>query len=175
MVKIGPVEYDKEEENILGRSFLLGVLIGFPLGIFANYLVGFPKISGQPPDGFLGWTSLFFVLIMRFLIMPCILTMIIVVLFWRKEKKLNTRHFIRTLWSILIFFLILPLYAIITYSALDALLGGTLATTSYVLFTLLVTPFVALFLAVFLPESRIGKALRRCIRRSWRSGKMEHE
>jgi L-cystine uptake protein TcyP (sodium:dicarboxylate symporter family) len=165
MVQIGPVRYNEEEERALVRAFLLGLLLGIPLGVFLNYLYGFPTIHMQTPNDFLGWTSLFLRFLISFLALPCMLTTILFCSFWKKTRKLNLRVLSKALWSILVFLFFLPSYVALTYSALKVMLGEQTAMIGYTLFTLLVTPFVILFLALFIPESRPGAVLYRFLHR----------
>lgn len=145
--------------------------MGVPLGIFINYLFCFPTINIPIPESFVERVARGFVFFMSFLIIPCMTTMTFLVLLFKKVGKLNLRCFIRAFWSVIVFLLILPVYVVITYEALDVMLGGELATMRHVLFNLLITPFVILFVAVFVPDSRVGAVLYRFMRRLKKSSK----
>ena len=166
MVQIGLIKYDKDEEAILGRSFLLGMFVGIPLSILINYFYGFPTFPRQPSYGLLGWAATFFTLFMSFLIIPYIVTITFLVLFLReKEKADSARHFYRAFWALLVLLVLIPLYVAVTsallvplWSLASELSGGRWFMT---LTSLAELPFVALLLAIILPDSRPGKALRR--------------
>jgi len=174
MVQIGPIKYNKSEEAILTRSFFIGVFLGVPLGILVNYLFGFPTIHTQTPTSFLGWTRMLFTFFISFLIVPCILTTVSLILFLRKKERLNaSQHFFKAFWSVIMFFLFLPIYTAITSSAilvpfdtfLYPLFGEKWMLTLHAFSGLIVVPFIILFIAIIGPDSKPGKALRNFIGR----------
>lgn len=184
MIQIGPIKYNKDEEAILARSFFLGILIGIPLGIFVNYLYGFPTIHTQTPENFLGWTIMLLAFIMSLLIVPTIATAMFFILFLiRKERSNFLRYFTRAVWAVLTFFILLPVYIAVTSSAilvpfnsfLYPLFGEKWMLTLHALGGLVTVPFIILFIAIIGPDSKPGKALRRFIRRSKRRRKKVRE
>lgn len=169
--EVAPIKYEKSERQILVRAFLSGMFLGMPFGIVVNYLLGFPTINVKVPLDSIGWAVFFFRFFTSFLLVPAVLTTVLIILFLKEKRMLGLRQFLREFWTVVVFFIILPLYVDMTYVALDTMVGGKLAQMSYSLFTLLVTPFVVLFFAILVPQSRTGRALRRFISRV---GRVQH-
>lgn len=98
-MQIGPLKYNKDEERIWALSLVLGILIGFPLGITTNYVVNLPPFSdlGLPPFSVTpslsvvaGWITKFF-LLLSFVSIWWWLVMVTCLLFlYRKRKLLNS-------------------------------------------------------------------------------------
>lgn len=175
MVQIGPIKYNKEESVVLGRSFLLGIFLGIPLGIFINYLFGFPSIPAKAPEGFIGWTITFILIFLSFSTALYAVTAVFLGLFLKKRRMLNPKRFLKVLWPPIVFFIILPIYVSIAYSATISLQNALNTMTgvrwTHTISTILATPFVILFLAIFIPDSRPGAVLYRFIRQLKKSSK----
>ena len=176
MVQIGPIKYDKEEEAILTRSLLLGILFGLPLGILLNYVLGFPTVPKQIPSDFLYLLSSLFAMLMSFLGFGWIVMIVLSVCFLKKKQQILSRQNIgRILFATIIAFPVLLFYAALIFSAVHVPFNTFFAwlgfTTLYWIGALLLFPFIILFIAIVGPDSKPGKILHRFIRRLERSVK----
>jgi len=169
-MKLGPVMYSKEEETIIGRSFLLGMIFGVPLGVFVNFVLGFPTIPEQMPTGLFDQFIMFTLLLTSILGFWWLLSTALSFIFYNaKALTLSWRNIGRILFAMLtipyiIIFVpfvysafFVPMYGLL-YPSLPILLVRTLG---FILFL----PFVLVFIAIVMPESKARKSINRLFRR----------
>ncbi len=173
-MRIGPVKYEKVEEGILLRSFILGMFFGLPLGLLLNYMLGFSIIPKQAPSDLLGWFIMAFTVPMSWCSLWLVLTIILAFLFCKKRNLFKSWY---DVGRILLAWLLFP--AVLMYTALifsvfmfpvdvflvpflDPLVGaGVLRLIGLII----MIPFMFIFIAIVLPDSKPRKMLNRSFRR----------
>jgi MFS family permease len=174
VVQVGWVKFSKEEESILVKSYLLGLFLGLLLGFAFNYLLDFPTMPKQLPSSFLEQLASSFLTSISFEGFGWITTILLFLYFFRKKQQSQfERDVYRILSASFILFPVLLFYAasiycaiLIPFNTFFAWLGFRIL---YGIGALLFFPFMILFIAIFVPDSKPGKALRRSIRRLKRS------
>jgi hypothetical protein len=180
VVQVGWVKLNKEEEVILVKSYLLGLLLGLLLGFALNYLLGFPTMPKQLPSSFLEQLASSFLTSMSFEGLGWITTILLFLHFFRKRQQCRFEGDVyRILSASFILFPVLLFYAASIYCAILIPFNTFFAWLGYrVLYgigALLFFPFMIIFVAIFVPDSKPGKALRTFLSRSKRGGKKERE
>lgn len=170
MVQVGWVKFNKEEEVILVKSYLLGLLLGLLLGFALNYLLGFPTMPKQLPSNFLEQLASWFLTSMSFEGLGWITTILLFLHFFRKRQQRGFEDVYRILSASFILFPVLLFYAASIYCAILIPFNTLFAWLGYrVLYgigALLFFPFMIIFVAIFVPDSKPGKALRNFSSRS---------
>lgn len=174
LVKIGWVRFRKEEEVILVKSYLLGSFLGLLLGFALNYVLGFPTMPKQLPNSLLKQLASLSLTFMSFLGFGWIAMILLSLYFFKKGQWVKSeKDAYRILSSSFILFPVLLFYVasiyctiLIPFNTFFAWLGFRIL---YGIGALLFFPFMILFIAIFVPDSKPGKALRRSIRRLKRS------
>lgn len=187
-LKIGSVKYDKIETVILGKSFLSGLLIGFPSGIFLNYIFGFPTLpkleQALAPTDLLGWTITLFITGISFGSLWLVTTVGLYLLLMRRHGvSYSLNNVGRFLLAIFVLFPVLITYIALIVSAIIMPFSYAFSWLGFVklfwLGMLLFLPFAILFGATIMPDSPAGKFLRhrmRVLRKNRRvSQKNKHE
>lgn len=161
-MQIGPVKYAKTEENLLVKSFVIGMVLGLPLGILANYMLGFPTIPNKAPNGFVDWFVVSFTLPLSWLCLCWLFAIILSVWFYKRGDMLKSRRDIAKILLAQLMFPILLLYVALIFSLilipidyslsfLDPLvLPGVLRLIGL----LVMLPFMVIFIAVVSPDFR---------------------
>lgn len=160
------VKYSEKEEKILFIAFIFGALLGLPIGVTVNYLLGFLKSSGQVPTDFYGWVLWFLCLISKIGIFWLAITAILIFLCYKKERLLNSWYDVgKILWFLFIFFPVMFSYVSLVYVSIFIPLSNTTPWLSpikeYWLHFFLFLPFVYLFFVIFLPDQKPRKDLIR--------------
>jgi len=175
MVRLLTAEFSKEEEKVIWTSNVLAVTIGVPATLIIGYLSGlFSNLKLSAATSY-EWTV--FLLKTAAIVVPAcwIATTVISFLLFKKRKNefsIDTRRMIvGTLvfplgltYDFLILGLIIFPFCFFLFQYLNY--GWTLYVGS-----LSLVPFLIFEFALFLPESRAGKALRRSVRRSERAAR----
>lgn len=153
--------YDKQEENAIVASFILGLLLGLPVGALINFAMGLPTFPKQMPNSFFNVLIFLLTTLLSFSSVWIITTTISLTVLFMREKRVDSWQVIsRVFWVILIFFPLLIGYVSLTGSIIFPPLNDFLlkhgfrliAVHSYAL--LAATPFVLLYIAIVLPDSR---------------------
>lgn len=166
-MRIGSVEYEKNEVAIIGRAFIIGLLLGLPLGAIVNCAVGFPTIPKHIPTDFFEWVSVFFFSSMGLLGLWLVITIIFTFVSYSKQGLLKSFRNIGKVLLVMILFpailmymaLILSLFVVplaFFLSSMDPLVLPVVLRTIG-LFVML--PFMIVFFALVFPDFR--KRIRR--------------
>jgi len=165
MVQLLVAKYSKEEEKVLLISNVSGVCIGVPAAVLTSYVFGFFSDWTLAAATSYGWTA--FLLKIGAIIVPACWTVTAVICFFsfRKHKKEFSIDFKRMMLGTLIFplsleydFLILGL---IVFPFCIFLLQYLNYGWTFCIGSLTLIPFLIFEFALFLPESRAGRALGR--------------
>jgi len=166
-MRIGSVEYEKDEVAIIARAFIIGLLIGLPLGAIVNYALGFPTIPGHTSTDFFEWVSVFFSTSMSLFGLWWVITMIFTFVSYSKQELLES---FRSVGKVLLAMILFP--AILMYMAL--ILGLFIVPVAYFLSSMdplvlpivlrpialfIILPFMIIFFALVFPDFR--KRIRR--------------
>lgn len=173
MLQIGPLKYVKEDERTIMASILIGAVFGIPSGLLLSYLTGFLINPKFDLGDYFGWT-IFFLRVGFVLVATCWAIAIgVCMVSCRKRSKDEPP---RQTSRIVLGTVFLPLT--ITYTLLvlglvntsiDALLQRFGFSHTYAVSVLVSIPFLLVYVAVFIPDSPIGKALRRFLHPAKRS------
>lgn len=182
--QIGPIKYDKHEEKIFTKSLYLSILIGSPLGILINFLLGFPTVPKKAPINIIEWVTV------DVLSITCIFGIwwILIMgassfLLYKSERGITSWRIVgKNLVSFIIILIgLLCMISVLTiiYLPLDAFLLQFYSPYATFWYGILVaTPFVILFLYIALPHlrPRIRRQLRlamtyRFWKKCWRTPK----
>lgn len=170
-MRVGWVKFSKEEEKLYTQSLFFGTFSGFTVGTFVFILTVLPAIPRKPPENLLEWMRILFVLFAILTAFGWLTSTAFAYLRHVSDKGRGpSLRFSRIAVAIFVTF---P--AVLTYAALVSLLvlipfndyfsqwlsPGAL----YSLGMMLVFPFVILFIAIVLPDSRPRKILNRSLRK----------
>lgn len=170
-VQVGSVTYNKAEESVLSRAFILGMLLGVPLGIIINFIIGFPTIPKLMLANTIDRSVAFSISVAKILGFWWALTTIFSFFFYYKKKQLTLswsnagRIFFFTLLvpcSILFVVLVFSIFFVPLYLFLYPYFSPVLISS---IGFLLFFPFVFLFVAAVLPDSKPRKILNRIFHR----------
>jgi MFS family permease len=173
MVQLLMAEYSKEEEKVLLISNVSGVCIGVPAAVLISYLFGFFSDWTLAAATSYGWTA--FLLEIAAIIVPACWIVITVICFFlfKKHKKEFSIDFKRMMLGTLILPVFLAydflIIGLIVFPFCIFLLQYFSYLWVFYIGSLALIPFLIFGGALFLPESRAGKALRRSLRRSERA------
>jgi len=178
MIKIGPITYTKKEEGTVLASSFLGFACGIPLGAFLSYSAGLlKKLPFTEADA--GGLELAILRVGLMVGAACWMTGIVSCILVSRRNGFASSGEIRkmvvgTVLIPLIFMLALLVFAFVTVP-IDAFLYSRFGIReSYAVDILVFAPFVVLFVATFVPDSRPGKAIRHFINRGGKSRKKRH-
>jgi hypothetical protein len=170
-MQIGPIKYSKDEEALLGRAFAVGLLVGVPVGLFVNFILGFPMFPRQMPVDFLDWFFTGVKLLGSLVGFWWILSTVLSLVFYHRSKKLvsSWQKGLRAMFAMMLIPFIV-LYVAFVFSIISVPVNlfllplvpsPLIRALSYLLFL----PFVIFFVAVLLPETYVGRRLRRFLHR----------
>jgi len=177
MVHIFNVEYNKEEEKILGISGFVGIFFGIPAGILLCYWIGLFANVNLASNDIIGWTVFFLFKMGSIIIAITWATTFVlhILLFRRRNWMLSRGNVERMLLSTslvpLIFAYTFSIFGLV-FVPLNAFLIQYLNPFLVMSVGALVFfPFAIVFLAIVLPDTPAGKGLRRFMRRLAKRGK----
>lgn len=161
-MQIGPVKYSKMEENILVLSFLLGMVIGLPLGILMNYMLGFPTIPKTAPNGFIDWFIVSFTLPLSWFCLWWLFAILLMVWFYRRKDLLKSRQDIARIFLVQFMFPCLLLYMALVFSLIIIPIDYSLSFLDPIVLPgvlrliglLVMLPFMVIFIAIVSPNFR---------------------
>lgn len=162
IVQILTVKYTKEEERIIAISGLLGTFAGLLLGALLGYWIGFFTNFDLANTGLIGWAD-FLLKIGSIIITICVMvTSIVCVLLSRNLIQKAGKKMIP---GILLFPLIISYTFFVmwlVFVPLNVFLVQYLSPFMVVMIgALIFFPFMIAFAAIILPDTPVGKALRR--------------
>lgn len=163
-MQVGPIKYSKAEERIFFKSIVLGILLGLPVAVIPNYMLGFPTLITQAPNNFVGWVMALSSFLASMIWAWFLIAIFACFTYYRKEKMLDSWHSTaKIIWIFIVYFPIMFSYTILIFSALFVPLNYATPWLNpirqYWLGCLLFLPFVFLFFATFLPDQKPRKIL----------------
>jgi hypothetical protein len=170
MIQIGPLKYIKKEESTVLASFVLGFLVGGPVGLVFSMSIGVLK-KVAPVSSSTGWTLV--LLGATWILMLTCWTVAVVtsVLVSRRNGFQSKREIGKMIFGTVLvplsWLLIVSVIGLVS-TPIDELIFISFGISStYTIDFLVFLPFVVLCVAIIIPDSRPGKALRRFIHH-WR-------
>jgi len=164
MIQIGPIKYIHKEEETVVSSILAGVLIGIPSGWLLSYSTGFLKLT-LAGDGAAKWTAVLLGVGLIFVATSWVTAIVTCVLVSRRngiESKKQIGKMIFGTVLVPLAWLLAVFVAGLVSAPIDSFLHNSFGITqTYAIDILVFAPFVMLSGAVIVPDSRLGKALRR--------------
>jgi hypothetical protein len=169
-MRIGSIEYGKNEVTIIAKAFSIGLLLGLPLGAIVNYALGFPTIPKHLPTDFFEWVAVFFSTSMSLFGLWWVIAMIFTFVSYSTQELLQS---FRSVGKVLLAMILFP--AILMYMAL--ILGFLIVPVAYFLSSMdplvlpivlrpialfIMLPFMVVFFALVFPDFR--KRIRRQLR-----------
>jgi|YelNatPaOPRAMG01_1025707.scaffolds.fasta_scaffold57201_2 hypothetical protein len=167
MTQILTTKYTKEEERVILISNVLGISIGTPIGVLLGYALGF--YADIKSVAFLSteWTVLLLKTSLTVVPFSWIITILICFFLWNEDENAQLKQKVNRIFPGT---LLLPLplafsffvMALIIFPLCFIVLDYTnRPITGMIIGALTLLPFVAIIIAILLPETPAGKALRR--------------
>ncbi len=167
MIQIGPIKYTKKEERIILICFILGLATGIPLGSSLSYYAGLLKKLTLAESDIFGW-GLYFLKAGLIFATACWATGIISCIVVSRRNGMKSAPEIRKMLFGTLLIPLTMLFPFLVFAFVTVPLDSFLHIyfglgESYAIDVLVFSPFVVLFVAIFVPDSKPGKALRRFI------------
>jgi hypothetical protein len=166
MVQILTTKYTKEEERIIAISGLSGTFAGLLLGVLLSYWIGFFTNLDPAITDPIGWAALL-LKIGSIIVAICAATTFAICVSFSKNSIQKALK--RMIPGILLFPLIISYTFLVMWLVFVPLNILLLQYLSPFLVTsvgaLVFFPFVVVFVAFVMPDTPVGKALRRFVRR----------
>jgi MFS family permease len=167
MTQILTVKYTKEEETVVLLSNVLGISVGIPLGLLLGYLMGLFTDMMSAAFSSIGWAIFTLKIGLATVPLSWAATIAICFFFWKKknwiQSKQETRRMIPgtlvfpltlVFGFVVMAFIIFPLcFLVLDYT--------NRPLTGFVVGSLALLPFMIIIIAILLPDTPAGKALRR--------------
>lgn len=183
MTQILTTKYTKEEERIILISNVLGISIGSPIGVLLGYVFGFYADITSAAFLSTGWTALLLKTSLTVVPFSWVITILICFFLWNEDENAQSKQKVNRVFPGT---LLLPLalasslfvMALIIFPLCFLVLDYTnRPITGMIIGALILLPFEAITVAILLPDTPAGKALRRFLHPSTRgrSKKKERE
>lgn len=174
-MRVGWVDFNKEEEKLFNQAFFFGIFVGFTIGTILFLFSVLPTIPRRQPQNLWEWAHIIFILSSMLAASGLLTSIVFAYLKYRGgNKKDSIMLFRKTMVALFISFPVLLMYGafvilLILIPFNDFFSQWLRPGILYPLGMLLVFPFFLLIIAVGLPDSKPGKSLRRFFRRLKRS------
>jgi hypothetical protein len=170
-MRVGWVNFNKEEERLLTRALFFGIFFGFSLGTIVSIFVILPTVPRQVPQNLLEWTRVSLLFLSSLLILGWLSSTAFAYFSYVKRRRVSAVNGFTKF--ALALFIALPLgllYAlpvfVIVMIPFDNFFSQWLSQgTVFSLGMLLLFPFVFLYIAIIMPDSKPRKILNRQFRK----------
>jgi MFS family permease len=170
-MKVGWIDFNKKEERLLTRSLFFGVFLGLPLGTLISIFLVLPTIPRQFPQNLFEWTRVIFLFMASLMFSSWLTSTAFAYAYYKKRKEQDSiDDFTKFAFALFIGLPLALMYAtmtsLITLIPFNSLFSQWLTmNTLFLLGMLLVFPFVFLYIAIIMPDSKPRKILNRQLRK----------
>ena len=164
VIQIGPLKYVKKEESTVIASFISGFLVGGPMGLALSMSIGILKRMTSPPSG-TGWAPVLLGTTWVLMLICWAVAATTSVLVSKKNRFHSKREIGKMLFGTVLvplsWLLIILIIGLISAPIDEIIFNSFGVSSTYTIDVLVFLPFVMLCVAIIVPDSRPGKALRR--------------